>query len=242
LFQTGGPPEELTARYKITIKPEGREPLLIENVESGQDGWAAAARVYLEVRSAVAQLTLNSFERIFPESVDMEVTFEPVRRAALIETLAVDRTSVRRGETVGVTVELRRWKGDLERKTLRVSIPANAPLGPALLSVCGAIESQNADRADSPARFQPKHIDDVLALIQKSYPRDRLYARLTLNRRGVAIDGKELPELPPSMLSLFLSRRQTGVSNVRSTVVTSEPSELIPNGMQTVPIMVEEAK
>jgi hypothetical protein len=69
-----------------------------------------------------------------------------------------------------------------------------------------------------------------------------LYARLTLNRRGVAIDGKELPELPPSMLSLFLSRRQTGVSNVRSTVVTSEPSELIPNGMQTVPIMVEEAK
>jgi SpoIVB peptidase S55 len=242
LFKSGGPPDELTARYKITIKPEGRKPLVIENIESGQDGWAAAARVYIEVRAAVGQLTLNQFERIYPESVDIDVKFEPVRRAAVIETIAVDRTNVRRGETVRATVEVRKWKAGIVRQTVEVKVPVDAPLGAARLTVCGGSECRIADRMDSPARFKPENIEQVLELATKQYRKDRIYARLSINKSGVAIKGKELPQLPLSMLSLLSARRRTGVSTMRSSLVSSAPSTLVLTGSQTITINVEEAK
>ncbi len=242
LFQTGDPPEELTARYRITVAAAGLEPLVIENIESGWDGMGAVARVYVELRQALAAILQNEFRRVYPESVRVEAAFEPVRRFAMIETAALDRTTVRRGETARLTVELKPVRGERTRKTIDVPIPADAPLGPATVQVCGQAEREAAERKDAPGRFVPQDFGQMLDLLRRRYRRDRLCVRLSYAGGGVALKGKELVDLPASVYGVMASQRQTGMSPVRSTSLVEVPCDVVVSGSQLLKLKIEEEK
>jgi len=242
LSQTGDPPEELTGRYRITIEPEGHKPVVIENVQSGWDGGDATAAVYHEVRSTLRALTGNKFERIYPSSVKVDATFEPVRRCAAIETLAVDHSSVRRGASLRAVVVLKHLKGGRSRHTVDIPIPRDAPLGLAALQVCGSNSAIVADRKDAPGRFNPKDVDQLLDLLRTQYRRDRIYVRMSYAGRGVAIQGQELPNLPASVYGVIASPRGTGLTPVRHTVVTSVPCKVVVSGTQALKLRIEEEK
>ena len=242
LFRSGDPPEELAARYKITVVPEGRAPVVIENVESGWNGLGTAAQVYNEVRGALFTLTNNSFERVFPVSVSVEAKFERVRRYAAIESVALDSSAARRGQTLRATVELRHARGRRARKIIDVSIPRDAPLGKAVLQVCGGRACMIGDRKDAPGRFIPADIDGVLRLLRKQYRRDRIYVRLSYAGNGISFKGKELPDLPSSVHGVIASRRQTGLTKLRNTIVTSVPCGVVVTGSQLLKLEIEEEK
>jgi hypothetical protein len=238
----GEPPEELTCRYKITVVPEGHGPLVIENIESGGQGVGAAARVFLDVRSTLSDLTQNGIERIFPASVKVEASFEPVRRFASIETVALDNSEVRRGESLRMTVELKPLRGERVRKLVSIAIPRDAPLGPAAVQVCDAGACEAADRKDAPDRFAPKNVAQLLKLIAMQYRRDQLYVRVSYAGSGVGLEGKELPDLPASMYGIMASGRDSALASVRNTVVTAVPCEIVLTGSEQLNINIREEK
>jgi hypothetical protein len=242
LLRPGDPPEELTSRYTIIVRPERREPITIADVQSGWDGWTAVARIFSEVNHLTRSLIQNKFERIYPVSVDVRVTLEAKRTYADIDAVALDSTRLRRGEDARVTVEMLRPNAERVRRALRFRVPRDAPLGPATLQICGANACLAAERKEAPARFDPKNIEQALDLLAKQFRRDRIYARLVFRGRGIAVGGKELPELPPSVFGLLATPRQTGLSAVRSTHVTEFPSDLVVDGSHVLRVLVEEAK
>jgi len=242
LFQSGDPPEELTVTYRITVTPEGQPPIVIENVESGWEGWATASVIYQDVRGILSSLTRNKFKRVYPRTVQVDATFEPVRRYAQIETVALDRSVVRRGETLRATVELKRLKAGRVRKVIDIPIPRDAPLGRATLRVCGSAAYVAAERKDAPNRYDPQNFQQLLELLRKEYRRDRLYVRVSYAAAGIAIRGKELPDLPSSVYGVIASRRQTGLTHVRDAVVTTVPCGLVVNGSQVLKIDIEEER
>jgi hypothetical protein len=240
LFQAGEPPEELTGRYTITVTPEGHGPVVLENVESGRDGWGTLARVYLEVRRIVAELANNPFRRVYPVSIEVRAAFERERRFAVIETVALDRTTVRRGETVRATVVLQGIRGARRRRVVPVPIPPDTPLGNAELQVCGSGACLVADRKDAPGRFDPQTFEQLLALLRREYRRDRLYVRLVSSGQGVALRGRELPDLPASVYGTLAARHQTGLTKVRNVRVTEVPADVVVTGSHKLKLKIEE--
>jgi len=242
LFQSGEPPEELTVAYRITVAAEGYPPIVIENVESGWDGWGTASIIRQDVRGILSSLTSNKFKRVYPRSVKVDAKFEPVRRYAEIETVALDRSEVRRGETLRATVELKRLKAGRVRKVIDIPIPRDAPLGPATLQVCGSGAYIAAERKDAPSRYDPQDFPQLLELLRKEYRRDRLYVRVSYAAAGIAIRGKELRDLPSSVYGVIASRKQTGLTHVRDAAVTTVPCGLVVSGSQMLKINVEEER
>ncbi|MFO7899813.1 MAG: SpoIVB peptidase S55 domain-containing protein [Planctomycetota bacterium] len=242
MTRSGDPPEELTARFRVTATFEGRDRLVVENVASGRSGQSALNGVFRTVRGLVGALTDNEFERVFPESVQVEARFEHGRRFAHIESVSVDRTTVRRGGSLTVTVELRHVLGKRGRKTIDVPIAGDAPLGRAILHVCDSRTAFDSARKDSPGRFEPRTLDQLFRLLREPYRADRIYVRLSYPGAGVAIEGRELPDLPSSVLGTIASHRKSGLTYVRNTVVKRVPSPVVVDGSQVVQIQIEEEK
>jgi len=242
LFQDGDPPEKLTVRYTITVVPDGHPPIVLENIQSGWDGWDAMRRIYADVRGTVVALSGNEFERVFPKSVTVDARFERVRRFAAIETVALDRSSVRRGETLRATVELKPPHGPRTRQVVTLPVPPDAPLGFATLQVCGSTACEAADRKEAPGRFDPKNMHQLLALLRKQYRRDRLYVRVIYPGEGVTIDGKELPDLPRSVYAVMAAGRDTSLNRAATTKVTAVPCESVVTGSHVLRVRIEEQK
>ncbi|MFW6107627.1 MAG: SpoIVB peptidase S55 domain-containing protein [bacterium] len=240
ITRSGDPPEALTARFRVSATFADRDRLVVENVASGRTGQSAVNGVFRTVRGLVGTLTDNEFQRVFPESVEVEARFEHERRFAHIESVSVDRTTVRRGGSVKVTVELRHMLGPRERKTIAVPIASDAPLGRAIVHVCDSQTAYDAARKDSPGRFEPRTLDQLFRLLREPYRGDRVYVRLSYPGAGVAIEGRQLPDLPSSVLGTIASYRKSGRTYVRNTVVTRVPSPVVVQGSQVVQIQIEE--
>ena len=242
MTRPGAPPEQLTARFRVTARFDDREPLVVENVASGRDGMVALNGVFRTVRGLLGTITDNEFERLFPESVDVEINFERERRFAYIESFSVDRTTVRRGETLRATVELRHVQGERQRRTIEVPIPAEVPLGRAIVQVSDSEVAFEMARQDSPGRFQPETIDQLIALLEEPYRGDRIYVRMSHAGAGVSIAGQDLPDLPQSVLGTIAADGQSGVKFVYSTKVHTIPSDVVVRGSHTVEINIEEPR
>jgi hypothetical protein len=58
--------------------------------------------------------------------------------------------------------------------------------------------------------FIPRDLAQVIRFINNMHSNDRLYLRMFRRQAGAVVDGEGFPGLPPSILSIFRSDRNTG--------------------------------
>ncbi len=229
-------PIDHTVRYRIRVKPVGREPLVRENLAVSPNGDMYVLNV---VRHLVTMAMENPFENLDLESVEAEVEIEPGRRMAEIEKSRPLRNRVRPGGTVPVEIRLRPWRQGPRWMTVEVPIPEDYPEGTYTLVLCGGDEALRQERQEVPARFDPDNIGGLLDLIVRDMPRDRLYVRLERPGRGIAIGADELPNLPGSMRSVLSASARRQVTPVRPSRVTTHPMDWVVTGGRKMAITVD---
>ncbi len=125
---------EGTARVRMTLRGRGLDGGLIrENVFYHPRDIGSAAM--LELPEGLRLLFSNEFVRTTPVDVTIEVDVRQSRQTAAVIEAEVDRTRVRRGETVGVRVTLRPYQGTPSTRTVEVGVPDGFPTGGATLLV-----------------------------------------------------------------------------------------------------------
>ncbi|MFO8011855.1 MAG: SpoIVB peptidase S55 domain-containing protein [Phycisphaerae bacterium] len=229
-------PIDHTVRYRVRVKPVGREALVRENlaVSPNADSYVVAV-----VRHLVTNAMENPFENLDLESVEAEVHVETGRRMAEIEKSRALRNRVRPGGTVPVEVRLRPWRQAPRWMTVDVPIPEDYPDGTYTVVVCGGDEALRQERQEVPARFDPDDLQAMLDLITRDVPRDRLYVRLERPGRGIAIGQEELPNLPASMRSVLTTSARRQVTPVRPTRVTTVPMDWVVTGGRKLTVTVD---
>jgi hypothetical protein len=88
----------------------------------------------------------------------------------------------------------------------------------------------------------PRDLSQLIRFINNIRKNDRLYVRLFRREAGAVIKGEGLPGLPPSVLSILKSERNTGGMSPIQTAAYMEyelpPADYVVSGAKTLNIIV----
>lgn len=244
--QEGDLPEEVTAHLKLKIDVEGRESIVIDDLYSGSAyaGGKGPQAMYGSTALILQLLMGNSFENIRVKGVEASTEILAGRRTADIESVELDSDVVAPGETLKAIVLLRPYKGARQRVTLTLPVPLDLPDGNYTALIGDDLNNARAEMRDNPQLATPQSVEALFQAIhlQASARRTNLTMRVPIGGAGVAIAGKTLPDLPPSMVQILGGSKKTGALTINSALVARTPTAWVVNGADVVRFQVTRNK
>lgn len=229
-----------TVQTRTTIALRGYPPIILENVMTGNQDLIAPV---LSALAPINFLLNNSFTPTSLEKVTMEVSIEPVIRAAEIIGLRIEDNVVRPGEDVEVAVSLRLYGEDTITITEQITIPENLHQEQIQLLACDVKFTNLLEAARATGKFQPQNLDQLIALLNEQVGPNHLVLSLLQLRPGFVVQGQELPSPPLSMMTLMGStKRQTGKTSLtRGQILLREhiPTQYVLSGCTMLELFVD---
>lgn len=230
-----------TIQVKCTISIKGQSDVNFES--SVSDLVSSPVFAALAVASPVNLLLNSGFEELVMEKIDVEITAVEQTREATVETIWQDRLEVDPGEEVHLTVFLRQSNGDTIIKKYPVKIPEEITPGPLKIVVADGMSLTREDAETGVGEFIPESLPQLIKAINNLKKNDRLYIRLVREQAGAIISGERMPDLPPSLLALYGSRKTSGELKSMGEVIYVEhelpATEFVLNGRQEISVNVK---
>ncbi len=242
----GDLPEEMTAEMTCRIEVEDRKPIIVKDTFSGSSysGGRAPQALYNPIGNIIYQLTYNTYKPLRVTKVECETVLKPGRISADIEAVELDADTYAPGETVKATAYVRPYKGQRQRVPVSLKLPADLPEGTYSAQVCDDLTNARLDLRDNPTLNNPQNVDQIFAAlkVQTDVKRTNVVMRVPINAVGVALDGKALPSLPPSMVAILGQSRRSGAQTMGGALVAREGTEWVVQGSETVKFVVAKNK
>jgi len=225
---------EQTLRVRVEATLADSNTVAIEETFATPDAPALAAGL-----STMLLAYLEGAPVALPEIASVRVDLhsaERIEQAEVVEAVP-ERTLVRPGDSLGVTVRLRLHHGGEEVRRFEVVVPADSPRGGLDLVVADGASWTQYDlkmRPQSPATEA-----DEIRLIDRLVPSSRLVLALERADPGVALPGGPL-STPPSVQLAMRAGLSTNLSAVSHRVVaeTVEKMPFAVLGAARIPLRV----
>lgn len=242
----GDLPEELTAQMDARIDVEGHAPIEIKDTFSGSSysGGRAPQALFTQVSSVVQLLSYNTYKPVRIRQIDCSTRILPGRRSAEIEAVELDSETYMPGETLKGIVFVRPYKGLRQRLPVSLKLPADLPEGSYTAVVCDELYSARQTLRDNPNLSNPQSLEQVFQAleVQTAVKRTNLVVRVPVNEVGVAVGGKSLPNLPPSMVQILGNSRRTGAQPMSGALVSKQATPWVVQGTDSVRFTVTKNK
>lgn len=170
----------------------------------------------------VRSLVENPFEKAEIEEIHVGVEIVDRLEAAAIGGLRVDRARVHPGDEVDVWVTLRPYREPVVVEHATVRIPPEARPGELEILACASGDLWDRESERAPLRFEPTDFDQLLDLLGSRRSTRKVYVQLFERRGGRVLEGRELPRLPGSVLSVLDSGARAGRMGQSAGAVLSE--------------------
>lgn len=172
-------------------------------------------QVASSVQGAFAAIYSNPYEQPQVDRVNVTVTSLAERRSATIDGAWVEKSEVRPGETVGVKVLLRPYRGEPFIQEIPITIPEQSARGTLQLMVSDAAAiDRNVQSLTMTSQGQLPGLEELIKLINRERHNDRLYATLLQASPTLLVEDKEMPNAPLSAISVLDQRQNPGASRV----------------------------
>jgi hypothetical protein len=242
----GDLPDELTAELQARIEVEGHAPVVLQDTFSGSSysGGRAPQTLFTPIASVIQLLSNNTYKAVRIRRIDCETRILPGRRSAEIEAVELDSETYAPGETLKGTAFIRPYKGLRQRLPLSLKLPADLPEGDYTAFVCDDLYNARQTLRDNPHWSNPQSLEHLFQAleVQTSVQRTQLVVRVPLHEVGVALGGKSLPHLPPSMVQVLSGTRRTGAQTMSGALVAKQPTRWVVQGAETVRFTVAKNK
>jgi hypothetical protein len=239
-------PEELTAELKASIEVEGHAPVVIKDTYSGSgySGGRAPQALYTPISAVVNLLMYNTYQPVRINRIDCETRIHTGRRTADIEAVELDSDTYEPGETVKATVFVRPYNGLEQRLPVSLRLPTDFPEGSYQATVCDDIANARMELRDNPNLSSPHSLEQVFQTlaVQTAAKRNNLVLRVPTTDQGVALPGKSLPDLPPSMVQILSSGRRTGAQPMGGALVARQSTSWVVQGSESARFTVTRHK
>jgi hypothetical protein len=171
------------------------------------------------------RLYLNPVTMPKLNSVNATIDLLPDRRIAEIESAWIADNHVDAGSEVPVKVFLRPYRGERLERDVKIRIPAGIARGEheILFSDAGTLDKFQTI-ASSLNRFVD--IPQTVAMLNQERSNDHLYVSLLESQPTVYSDEKVLPNLPPSILNVMQSGRDSSHQVVSAPQTTLEEASI----------------
>jgi hypothetical protein len=235
--QLGNQTIKLTGRISL----DGQPDVVLDNGFSATVG--AGLMAVGAIERPLALLLNSGFDALDIRRIDIDVVSVDSRSNGSLNRLWVDKTEVRRGETIEIQAFARNDNGAEFVERIPLTIPADAPIGSLAIVVGdGASLNQLDLRTRPPVEFNPRDLGQLVRAINKLKKNNRLYVRAVYAGAGAVVNNEEMPALPPSVLATLGSQRTSGGFSPLSTATLFEqelsPSQFLISGQQSITINV----
>ena len=209
-----------TLQVRCRISVQGQPEINFENSISALINTSNAAA--LAAASPVAFLLNSGFDDLVMEKIDLDIRAVEETRQASLENVWQDKLEARAGEEIHLTVFLRKPNGETLVEKYPVKLPEDVGNGPLDIMVGDGLSLTKMDQELEPGEFVPHNLHQLIRAINNLKKNDRLYIRLFRDEPGAIIGGEVLPDLPPSLLSLYHSAKTSGDVKSLKKVVYAE--------------------
>lgn len=227
---------ETTIEMNGEIKIRGEDSIRINRRFAGAQAAALAASAPAVPLGALLRA---NFKGLDITGILLNLTAADGSKTAVLDRIAVDRTQIRAGEIIEITVNERTESGSFIVRKIPVTIPSDTAPGSLSITIGdGAAVQQNT----AITQFTPKNAAEMISLINRLKRPDRLYAIVSRTSNGAVIGVSEMPNLPPSVLATLNNDRSAGGSKpvVQTIIAETElpQGEYIVSGSQTLSVEV----
>jgi hypothetical protein len=236
LYDTMESEEKQTIFMETTMEIEGHAPVVLSEAASGED---AAFPLALRQWALYRSLLDNPCEFPNVKSLTFHVRLVDGWKSSQLDSLEMDQNEIRPGATLHAMVGLRNYRGEASVVPVSVPIPADLRASEAQLFVGDA---DAALRMDEPPQVPPQTLDQVLDRLRQSRSQQNICVKLLQTARGLSLEGRNLPDLPPSALAQLESPNssiQKATLNRITIWETNFPVEGTFSGQLTLPVSIK---
>ncbi|MFP5262154.1 MAG: SpoIVB peptidase S55 domain-containing protein [Blastocatellia bacterium] len=223
---------------RISVK--GQPDIALDNSFSSANG--AALFAVNDVARPLAALFNSGFDALDVQGIDVELTSADSRSGGTLSRLWIDKTEVRRGESIEIQVFARHDNGSEFVERIPLTIPADAPTGPLVIMVGDGASMNQVEMRQPAGDFVPRDLGQLIRTINKMKRNNRLYVKVLRSGTGAIVNNEEMPSLPPSVLATLGSQRTSGGYTPLSIATIDEqelaPSHFVISGQQSITINV----
>ena len=212
VYQTEGNMEEVTLASRLTIRfrratPGSRlsTPDSLLTVEHRFCGTNPAADLFKATKNELDVLFGNRFLPAPVDAISLDLKFVPGHELVYLLSARPDRTRVRPGQTVRVTLGLRDYRGDDSERVISIAVPEPTPEGRLSIVLAPRDSLLALEAMRAPGRLQPNSFAGLMELFSQTGREDELVAAGFSARPGLTLGGRELPAPPPSLRAVLLS-------------------------------------
>jgi hypothetical protein len=231
--------QTLSVKGKIHIK--GEQPVELENRFSAESN--APIFASMAVAMPVNFLLSSGYKNLDLESISLDINAQEDDRQAVLDSIRFDRTELRAGDAVELQILTKRPSGEILEDTYPVKIPSDVTPGPLSLLVADGTTLMTRDAREQGEELIPRDLTQLIKFINNIRKNDRLYIRLFRQEAGAVVRGEGLPALPPSILSILRSERNSGGITPIQTSAYMEyelpPSDYVVTGSQLINLVIK---
>ncbi len=193
--------------------------------------------------TVVHYLLNNEFQDVGIFRIDLAVRAVEESRLAALEKVLLDKYEVSPGEAIQLQVFYRTQKQESLKEEVTVLAPALPAGSEFQLLVGDAATIQQVERSQYRIQeFVPRSLDQLVRLLGSLRKNSRIYFRVMAAKPGLFLKGEEMPNLPPTLKSMFSSGRAAAAGPTEITRSTLSEYQLpIPyvfRGGATIPVRI----
>ena len=195
------------------------------------------------VAAAVHYLLNNEFKDVGIYRIDLNIRALEESRFAALEKVLLDKYEVSPGEPIQIKVFFRSQNQESLMEEVTVAAPALPAGSEFQLLVGDAATIQQVERAQYHIQeFVPRSLEQLVRLLGNLRKNSRIYFRIMASKPGLFLKGEEMPNLPPTLKSMFASGRASAAGPTEITRSTlSEYQLAVPyvfRGGATIPVRI----
>lgn len=232
---SGKPDAKVMIRVKATIDVEGYEPVEMEEIYGGPQASADALGIFVV---PLGHILHNPYERVNVTSLRISSEVIPGDPRGVIRHVETDKGDYRPGEAMDVAVTLQPYRSKSVIRHYKLKLPDDVAKGPLRLLVCDSATDARLEGREMPHRFRPEKVAGVLDFFRRPRPNTDLVFRLSQGASGVAVEGREMPDLPASVISVLGKQPPMEVQPFLQPVVHRERTEFVVVGQHQVQVNV----
>jgi hypothetical protein len=234
---------DLSLELRGTIFLDDAPPVQLQDLFSGNLNMAATDLSGL-VAAVVFYLTNNEFKELGIYKIDLNIGVAEEVRFATLEKIWLGKYEAKPGEIIPMKVYYRNFRGETIVDDLSLPTP-NLPSGSEFNLIVGdaaSIQSIEISQYRTTG-FIPRSLYQLIRLLNSLRKRNYIYFKIIAAKPGLFLRGEEMPNLPPTMKSMFSSPRAASTPPVKITRSTlGEYRHGIPyvfSGLAVVPIKIK---
>lgn len=197
------------------------------------------------VAAVVYYLTNNEFKDVGIFRIDLDIRASEEARLCNLDRVLLDKYEASPGERIQIKAYYRTFKEEVRVEEVGIQAP-NLPAGSEFYLVVGdAASMQQIERSQYRTQdFAPRDLEQLIRILGNLRKNNRIYFKVMAAKPGLFLKGEEMPNLPPTLKSMFASPRAASSSPTELTRSTlNEYQMAVPyvfRGAAVIPIKIRQ--